>query len=88
METRDTYKELAEKFDADKAIVLMNAIRQSIEEQNMASKQDLELQRSEIASMLKDIQNEQLRAMNRTTLWLVASIMSAAGLIIAAIKFL
>lgn len=87
MESPNTMTELTEMFGAEQAIVLMTAIQKTIEEKEMASKTDLELQRAETATLMKEMQNEQLRAQYRTTMWLIGAIMSAAGLIIAAIKF-
>jgi len=91
MTTQSTaYDELKKAFTDEQAMMLADILIRQIEESSkgMVSTNELELLKMETDKKLAEAQVEQLKVQKQTIIWLVSAIMTASGLIIAAIKWL
>ena len=84
------FNELKEQFTDKQAMMLADLMVRTINVSSldMATSKDIELLRSETAKLVAEAKIEQIKAQNRTTIWLVSTVLTAAGLIIAGLKFL
>lgn len=81
---------LKETFDEQQAMMLANVIVRQINEstKDMPTIKDLEILTAKTDAKFAQVMTENAKALNRTIIWMVGTMLTSTGLIIAALKLL